>query len=296
MSAGIAILAGLLMAAGLVLMVRAIVPAPPRLVAALERAGGVVDQTALLDVGTVGSTSERLGAYVYRHTPVPLTEKTRQNLRLQNKAIAEFYADKVVLMIVGAMIPVVLMLIISLTTGRTTLLPAFITPVSAALGFFVPDLRLRGGSSARRADAVESLLVFIDLVTLERLANASATQALHNAAELSDAPLFVQMRVALERARLEQQSPYAEIRRLADQLNLPELVDLADVLQLDETGAALSGALRARLHELRDAHLSQEQVSASAASEGMTLYMTLPVFVFGSIFMGAVFLKLVFGG
>ena len=59
----------------------------------------------------------------------------------------------------------------------------------------------------------EGLLVYIDLVTLERLTNASATQALHNAAALSDVPLFVHIRTALERARLEQQSPYAELRR-----------------------------------------------------------------------------------
>ena len=37
-----------------------------------------------------------------------------------------------------------------------------------------------------RTGASEALLVYIDLVTLERLTNASATQALHNAAALSD--------------------------------------------------------------------------------------------------------------
>ena len=140
---------------------------------------------------------------------------------------------------------------------------------------------------------MESLLTFIDLVTLERLANASATQALHNAAQVSDAPLFVQMRTALERARLEQHSPYGELRRLADELGLPELNDVADVMQLDESGAALSGALRARVRELRDAHLSREQIAASAAAEGMTIYMTLPALIFGAIFMVAALMRLV---
>ena len=51
---------------------------------------------------------------------------------------------------------------------------------------------------------------------------------------------------------------------------------VADVMQLDETGAALSGTLRARVRELRDAHLTSEQIKASAAAEGMTIYMTLP--------------------
>jgi len=138
-------------------------------------------------------------------------------------------------------------------------------------------------------------LVYIDLVTLERLTNASATQALHNAAALSDVPLFVQIRTALERARLEQQSPYAELRRLSDELKLPELADIADVMQLDETGAALSGTLRARVRELRDAHLTREQIKASAAAEGMTIYMTLPALIFGLIFLVAAMLRILAG-
>jgi hypothetical protein len=138
-------------------------------------------------------------------------------------------------------------------------------------------------------------LVFLDLVTLERLTNASATQALQNAAELSEVPLFVQIRTALERAQLEQQSPYAELRRLATQLRLPELADVADVMQLDETGASLAGALRARVAELRDAYLTREQTKAAAAAEGMTIYMTLPAVAFGLIFLVAALLRIVAG-
>ena len=134
---------------------------------------------------------------------------------------------------------------LSLTFGLPLYVPLLAGGAAAALAFFVPDLLLLRDTKRVRSSAVESLLVYIDLVTLERLANASATQALHNAAQVSDAPLFAQIRGALERARLEQHSPYGELRRLADDMNLPELTDVANVMQLDETGAALSGALRA---------------------------------------------------
>ena len=160
------------------------------------------------------------------------------------------------------------------------------------VGFFVPDLLLRRSGKASQARAVESLLVFIDLVTLERLANASATEALQSPPALSDVPLFVQIRTALERARLEQQSPYGELRRLADELELPELKDVADIMQLDESGAALSGTLRARVKELRNAHLTREQIAAGAAAEGMTIYMTIPALIFGMIFLGAAMLRI----
>jgi len=197
--------------------------------------------------------------------------------------------------VIGAALPAVLGAGLAPVTGASGPLPAVAAVVGAAVGFFVPDLLLRRAEGVVRSGAVEALLLYLELVTLERLTNASAPQALQNAALLSEVPLFVQVRAALERARLEQQAPYAELRRLAVQLDLPELTDVADVMQLDESGAALSGALRARVRELRGAHLTQEQIKASAEAEGMTLYMALPALIFGLIFLVAALLKILSG-
>jgi len=287
------LLTGIVFVAGLCCLVVALVPSAPRLDAALERitADGA-DSTGGYDLGPAESRSERLGAFLYRVSPVPLSEKRRQMLRLHDKSIAEFYADKAVLMIIGAVLPALLAFAAATFTGQLSALPALASVAGAVVGFFVPDLLLGRATAAVRVGSVDALLVYIDLVTLERLTNASATQALQNAAALSEVPLFVQIRTALERARLEQQSPYAELRRLADQLRLNELHDLADVMQLDETGAALSGSLRARVRELRDAHMTQQQIKASAAAEGMTIYMTIPAMIFGLIILGAALLKI----
>ncbi|MET0693478.1 MAG: hypothetical protein ABWX96_20520 [Propionibacteriaceae bacterium] len=297
MTFSLVVLSGMLVAAGLVCLVVAVVPATPRLDLALGRIGGDarLEDSAAADFGPAGSRSERLGAFVYRHSPLPLTPRQKQSLKLQDKSIAEFYSDKVVMAIVGAVIPAVLAFSLGFVGGSIPVYPAIVAVLGAVVGFFVPDILLLRATKAARTGAVEALLVYIDLVTLERLANASATQALHNAARLSEVPIFTEIRAALERAQLEQQSPYAELRRLAEQLQLPELTDIADVMQLDETGAALSGALRARVKELRDAHLTQEQMEASATAEGMTFYMTLPALIFGLIFMVPPLMKIVLG-
>jgi hypothetical protein len=289
------VLAGILLAAGLVFLAVAAVPAVPRLDAALERVGpdGPV-RSVRPQLGGLTKPSERLGALLYRIVPFSLTDRQRRALRLQDKPIAEFYADKAVMMIIGALLPGLIEFVWTVAAGSVGSWPALLSLGGAVIGFFMPDLLLRQASDAARSSAVEALLVYIDLVTLERLANASATQALHRAAHLSDSPLFLQIRTALERARLEQQPPYEELRRVADHLHLPELADVADVMQLDETGAALSGALRARLRELRDAHLTSEQIKAGAAAEGMTIYMTLPALIFSLIFLAAAMLKIFF--
>ncbi|HET8915926.1 MAG TPA: hypothetical protein VFM91_09490 [Propionibacteriaceae bacterium] len=289
-------LSGILLAAGMCCLVVAFGRFTPRLDAALARIGADdADRVPSRDIGPVDSRSERLGALIYRAVPIPLSGRLQRALRLQDKSIAEFYADKAVMAIIGAVLPGLAGCAFVYLTGHLSPIPAIAVVVGAVCGFFVPDLLLRRKAQNVWVGATEALLVYIDLVTLERLTNASATQALHNAAALSDVPLFVHIRTALERAQLEQQSPYAELRRLSDQLKLPELADIADVMQLDETGAALSGTLRARVRELRDAHLTREQIKASAAAEGMTIYMTLPAVIFGLIFLVAAMLRILAG-
>ncbi|GAA3622716.1 hypothetical protein [Microlunatus ginsengisoli] len=294
MTAPYAVLAGMLLAAGLLAFAIAVLPATPRLADALERLDpdGAQLRADNADLVAVGR-SDRVGRWLVHRLRLRISERTRTALRLQGRTVAEFYGDKAALAATGFVLPVLLGFVAQFSLGIPVYVPAIAALVGAIVGFFVPDLQLARSTKTAQSSAVESLLTFIDLVTLERLANASATEALHNAARVSDAPLFLQMRSALERARLEQHSPYGELRRLAGELDLPELNDVADVMQLDESGAALSGALRARVRELRDAHLSREQLAASAAAEGMTIYMTLPALIFGAIFMIAALLRLV---
>jgi hypothetical protein len=296
MMISLVLISGMLLVGGLCCLMVALARSTPRLEAALDRIGADSGtRLPLDDVGPIRSRSERLGALLYRVVPIPLSDAQRRALRLKDKSIAEFYADKAVMAIIGALLPALAGGSFAYLTGQLSSIPAVAAAVGAVIGFFIPDVLLRRSTDNVRTGAAEALLVYIDLVTLERLTNASATQALHNAAALSDVPLFVQIRTALERARLEQQSPYAELRRLSDELKLPELADIADVMQLDETGAALSGTLRARVRELRDAHLAREQIKASAAAEGMTIYMTLPALIFGLIFLVAAMLRILAG-
>lgn len=194
-------------------------------------------------------------------------------------------SDRLVYAALGFVTPGVLMGCAVLMLGWSPWLPAGVALVGAAVGFFLPGLLARRGGTRRRADANDALFTFIDLVTLERLANRSGTQSLAAAAAMSDVAIFVEIRHVLDRARLEQRSPYPDLTRLASDLELPALADIADVMRLDESGAALTGTLRARARELRDAQLADDKIAAHAVSERMTVWMTIPSLVFALIFL-----------
>lgn len=52
-------------------------------------------------------------------------------------------------------------------------------------------------------------------------------------------------------------------------------------MRLEEQGAGLAETLQARVRELRDAHLAEQKEKAQAASEAMTLWMTIPALLLG---------------
>lgn len=263
---------------------------------------------ALLDTGRVvpdgrdpaaaepTSGTDRLGAWLAAHPLAPLPASQRRALEARNIPVADFMAEKAVYAVIGAVAPGVVAGCVGFLAGWTPVVPIGVAILGTLVGWFVPDVGLHRRAPALRSDMAESLYTYFDLVTLERLANLSAPQALASAASASDAPLFLHLRAALDRARLEQRPPYAELRALGVRLDLPELSDIADVMQMEESGASLTGALRARVRELRDAHLSAQKIAATKVSEQMTVFMVVPSMVFALIFLVPPLLRLTGAG
>jgi hypothetical protein len=286
-----AILAGALLGFGVWALAGVLVPSVPRLADALDLLDGQL-ASAPVEAGT---RVDRLGAWARSRLRQPVGADTLRRLRMAGRSVDRHYAHKVLTALAGLLIPPVLGLGLVLSGWAGVEVPAAIGLVAALVGFFVPDILLRRSEHELNADATEALLTYFDLVTLERLANQSGSQSLRSAAAISDVTVFASIRDALERARLEQRAPYAELRRLGAELELPALVDAADVMALDEAGAALSETLRARVRELRDAHLTRTKIAAAEVSERMALFMVIPSLVFGLFFLVPPILRLLGG-
>ncbi len=254
----------------------------------LRRTVALGDALALLDpppavpvVADGADGLEGLAESVRRGLRLPVSAGQLRLLNLQGRSVGDFFAEKLVWTATGILLPG-LWAGVQLAFGRSPgVLPLALSLLGGLVGFFVADVRLRGGAHRERRAATDAVHTFFDLVVLERLANASAAQAAANAAAVSDSPLFRRISAGLERARLEQTQPWGELRRVAVEWDMPELTDFADIMQLEEQGTGLADVLRARVRELRDAHLARQKAEAQETSESMSLWMTLPALLLG---------------
>ena len=279
----LAAICGALLASAPIFVIAGRRGAPLRLIDALAGLSGSIRQDSVVDPASEDGRLERWGARAATRWPRLISEKSRRTLALQGRTPGDLVAEKAVLAVGGMTMPVLARVVTAIWGDALPVTPVGLAVVLAILGWFIPDTRIRSRSKAVRQDAAEAVLVYIDLVTLARLANQSAPRALVEAAQMSDHPVLARIRTTLERSRLEQQSPWAGLESLSEELGLPELAELVEVLRLDDQGASLAGTLRARVNEMRDAHLNREKIEAQTTSESLTIWMVIPVLVLGLV-------------
>lgn len=283
-AAGMAAAAGMLVGLGGFLVVLGTRRSTVRLGDALAWMDGTAPQSAPAVSGTAGGL-EGVGWWLHRRLRLPVTGRQQQLLLMQDRSVGDFFAERLVLSLAGFMLPTVWVALQYLLGYPTGAAPLLFSLVGAVGGYLLAGFRLDRQATVVKRSTTESLHTFFDLVALERLANQSATQAVASAASISDAPMFRRISAGLERARLEQIPPWHELRRISEEWRTPELSDFADVMQLEEQGAALADVLQARVRELRDGHLAQQRAAAQQATEGLAIWMTIPALLLGVTFV-----------
>ncbi len=283
---GLAIAVGTTLGLGVFLVLVGAESRNVRLSDAFELLAGTSPQPTMeLATTPSGGGLEAAGARVQRWLSLPVSPRQQRLLLLQGRSVGDFFAEKLVLAGLGLLLPV-LWLAVQYALGQLpSPLPLAFGLVGAVLGYVAADWRLTASAARTRRAAKESIHTFFDLVMLERLANSSAAQAVAGAASVSTSPLFLRIRTALERARLEQVPPWRELTRIAQEWELPELADFADLMRLEEQGAALADALHARVRELREEHATNQKTAAQEQTEALTIWMTLPALILGLAFV-----------
>jgi tight adherence protein C len=273
-----ATLAGMLVALGLVLVVRAVRPAPPSLMAALEQLSAGPTSRAL-------PVTEMTPPDRWSWLPSPMARAVEEHLgvsdadlRIIGRTRGELAVRKLTLALAGLLTPPVLgLVLVLLDVPVPFVVPGIIGIAIAAVGWLLPSAEAREAAQKARVAFRSNLESFLTLVAGERRARGSVEQALEEAAEISGSRPFVLMRRAIRRAVLAGRKPWSDLRDLGDELDVAELRNLADIAAVAADGASVYNTLLASARTLRHAELSDARSQANEVSERMARPLALLV-------------------
>jgi Flp pilus assembly protein TadB len=268
------VLSGTSAGLGVFVAVDQIIPARPRLDAALARIRGTGEgEPSNLSVRSVAFHLSQLG-----YLSVPATD-----LELLGQDVERWLTSKVTCGVLGlAVIPVLEVLLVAIGQHPSLVLPAVASVGLGTALFFAPDLVVRVNAAEKRLDFRYALTSYLDLVSLERGAGAAPTEALEAAAQIGGGWAFARIASSLAGARKAGLPPWEGLADLAAQTGVPELADLAEIAEVaGYEGTRILHTLAARAESMRAEALAATK--AKASSRGTT--MVVPIGLLGAGFL-----------
>lgn len=297
------IAAGTLVGLGLVLLVARFLPAEPDLAQALSRLSPAAARQASLSRSHVAAgrsgMRESLGGAGARVLPARVWGTVpAQDLAVLRISPARYYGDKLLFatlgLLAGPLLPLVPMLV---WPGLPLYLPVGFSLAVGGLLWFLPTYNVRDDARTARLEFRRALGAYVDLVALERAAGSAPRQAMEAAAQIGDSWVFARLAEELARTRWSGTTPWDAMRQLGDELGLPELHELADIIRLSgDEGAQIYTQLRARSASMRAALLTAHKTQANKVSEAMTVPMTLLALIFLCLLAAPQALRVIEGG
>ncbi|PNE43436.1 type II secretion system F family protein [Streptomyces noursei] len=261
------VMAGAAVGGGVALLVRELAHAQPPLEQSLRRTSGAAV------VAAAASRDEVVGRWLLqRLRNLPGVSIPTRNLSLLRQAPERFVLLKVGMALLGLLLPSVALLPWMLVGGGVpVVVPAAAGLAAAAVLWFVPDLSVRDQAKRAREEFAHAMAAYLDLVALKRAGDAGPTEALEQAAAVGQGWAFQRIGQALARARIDKIAPWQALADMTEELGLPVLDDVADIMrQSADDGAAVYATLRARARALRTELLEGQAAEANADSEKMT--------------------------
>jgi len=287
----IALIPGLIFGAGLTAVVLALMPRHPQLISAIR---GINEPAAVTDVVTDGSLQSRVGGWMNANMPrrswltVPTTD-----LRVINMTVEKYYYDKVLLGLTGLLSFSILGLFLQALGILPFYLPAALgIPVGIWL-FIGVDSDVKKKATEARSEFTRAVAVYLELVAAELKRGRTAALALDTAAGVGRSWVFIRIRQELVRARYAGIAPWDALAQLSEEIDVPELADVAKIVRLSgEEDASIYETLRSRGKTLRHKLLAEEHEKANSASERMQMPLATTLFVYVGIIITPMVLRL----
>lgn len=279
MTALVAVLFGLGLGAGILMLASALRPHPVPLgeIQARLARRPVPTDTGVERLSDWQLALARVGQRVLAATGLFSTPIQTERLRIVGKSSTRHAYEKMFAATAGATLPVLFAVV--LTAGGVSLPPLvvlFAMAVMAVAGFFYPELPLTEQVVVRRREFRHELSAFLDLATIILAGGGGVETALEGAADAGDGWAFTEIRQALRRARMTRRTHWDTLDELGSDLGIAELNELAASVSLaGGQGAKIKESLKAKADAMRSALAAELE----AASEKRTEKMIVPVTV-----------------
>ncbi|GLW05448.1 type II secretion system protein [Microtetraspora sp. NBRC 13810] len=284
------LLAGGVFGLGLFLLVRALFPARPGLVARLlaldaARQGGDAPKIQLvLPDEEVSAFRRGLGERLARIYAARGWEarSVKADLTLLGRSFEGFLATKVLLGASGLLaFPLLLGWLALMGWGTSFAIPLWAALLVSFVFFLLPDVQIRRDAAARRRDFRHVVGAFLDLVSMNLAGGRGVPEALLLSVSVSGGPdeanwPMARIREALSNARIVGITPWQALGQLGDEINVDELRDLSAALGLvADDGAKVRASLSARAATLRRRELAEIEGRAGERSQSMLVAQLL---------------------
>jgi Flp pilus assembly protein TadB len=271
----VAIVAGLILGAGLWTAWTGLRPTPEPLAVALER----FDRRPAVARRTSEDASEdrdlRLGSFLLTAFP-PLAravERHRADLRIVGRTPEEQAAR------VGAfmLFPFLLgpwLAFVGWITGISLppILPGLVCLGGAGLGVVLPFLVLKAEADERRKSFAYALSGWCDVVVMNLASGRGVEQSMETAAAAGNGWPFAELRGALRAGYVRGEPPWEALAVLGEQLRINDLDELASTVAMaGEEGAAVRESVAAKAQTIRQRITADNESEAAAKTERMTL-------------------------
>lgn len=284
----IAIIAGLLVGAGLAAALLAFAPTRP----ALGEFLGQLSPSSRLSRSVsveVSDYTDRVGVWLVRHVPLSRWGKPpTKDLDLLQIPLHRFYADKAAHAAVGLVFPLLFGVAAAvLHIPVPFVIPAAASLVAAVALSFLPDVDVKRRATEARVEFAHALTAYLDLVAIARNSGAQTRQAMEVAAATGDSWAFVRIREALLDSKFSGRNPWDALRDLSESLEVAGLADLADIMRLSaEDNAAVYSILRATASSMRNSLMNADLARANTATTQISYPQALLPLIF-MVLLGA---------
>jgi tight adherence protein C len=284
------VLAGAVFGLGLFLLIRALFPARPGLVARLLALDSARQDDDALRLRLI-SPDEEVSAFrrlvgvrlaQFYHARGWEVRSTRADLALIGRSFEGYLATKVLLAVSGLLaFPILVGWLLLMGWGASLQVPMWAALIIALIFFFLPDLQIRRDAAVRRRDFRHAVGAFLDLVAMNLAGGRGVPEALLMAVSGGEGGgssnwAMARIREALANARIVGITPWQALGQLGDEINVDELRDLSAALGLvADDGAKVRASLTARAATMRRRELAEVEGQAGERSQSMLVAQLL---------------------